>query len=147
MQIAFVGLGKMGGNMVHRILRDSDDIEVVVTDHHQEAMDAGAEGGAAPATTLEELVQKLEKPRNIWLMIPSGAPTQETIQTLLGLLDEGDLIIDGGNSRWTDSAANGAAAEQHGLMCMDGGTSGGAWGAEGGHCRKHAGHGGAGHRG
>jgi 6-phosphogluconate dehydrogenase len=134
MQIGFVGLGKMGGNMVHRILRDSDDIEVVVTDHHQEAMDASAELGAVPTATLEELVQKLEKPRNIWLMIPSGAPTQETVQKLYELLDEGDLIVDGGNSRWTDSAANGATAAQHGIMFMDAGTSGGVWGLEVGYC-------------
>jgi 6-phosphogluconate dehydrogenase len=134
MQIAFVGLGKMGGNMVHRILRDSDGIEVVVNDHHQEAMDAAAELGAVPAASLEEIVQKLDKPRNIWLMIPSGAPTQETIQTLFGLLDEGDLIIDGGNSRWTDSAANGAAAQQHNMEFMDVGTSGGVWGLQVGYC-------------
>jgi 6-phosphogluconate dehydrogenase len=140
MQIGFVGLGKMGGNMVHRILRDSDDIEVVVTDHHQEAIDAAEGHGATGVGQLEELVSNLEKPRNVWLMIPSGAPTQETIQTLLGLLDEGDLIIDGGNSRWTDSAANGAAAEQHGMMFMDVGTSGGVWGLEVGYCMMVGGH-------
>jgi 6-phosphogluconate dehydrogenase len=140
MQIGFVGLGKMGGNMVHRILRDSADIEVVAMDHHQEAIDAAEGHGATGVHELEELVQKLEKPRNIWLMIPSGAPTQETIQTLHGLLDEGDLIIDGGNSRWTDSAANGAAAEQHGLMFMDVGTSGGVWGLEVGYCMMVGGH-------
>ncbi len=134
MQIAFVGLGKMGGNMVHRILRDADDIEVVVTDRSQAPMDEAEKLGAVPAASLEELVQKLEKPRNIWLMIPSGAPTQETVQTLFGLLDEGDLIIDGGNSRWTDSAANGAAAEQHGMHFMDVGTSGGVWGLSVGYC-------------
>jgi 6-phosphogluconate dehydrogenase len=134
MQIAFVGLGKMGGNMVHRILRDSDGIEVVVNDRSQDAMDTAAGFGAVPAASLEELIQKLEKPRNIWLMIPSGAPTQETVQTLFGLLDEGDLIIDGGNSRWTDSAANGAAAQQRGLEFMDVGTSGGVWGLEVGDC-------------
>jgi 6-phosphogluconate dehydrogenase len=140
MQIGFVGLGKMGGNMVHRILRDSEDIEVVAMDHHQEAVDAAEGHGATGVSELEELVQKLEKPRNIWLMIPSGAPTQETIQKLHGLLDEGDLIIDGGNSRWTDSAANGAAAEQHGLMFMDVGTSGGVWGLEVGYCMMVGGH-------
>jgi len=140
MQIGFVGLGKMGGNMVHRILRDSEDIEVVAMDHHQEAVDAAEGHGATGVGELEELVQKLEKPRNIWLMIPSGAPTQETIQKLHGLLDEGDLIIDGGNSRWTDSAANGAAAEQHGLMFMDVGTSGGVWGLEVGYCMMVGGH-------
>jgi 6-phosphogluconate dehydrogenase len=134
MQIGFVGLGRMGGNMVHRILRDSDGIDVVVTDHHQEALDAAGELGAVPSATLEELVQKLEKPRNVWLMIPSGAPTQETIQSLFELLDEGDLIIDGGNSRWTDSAANGATAAQRGIEFMDVGTSGGIWGLEEGYC-------------
>jgi 6-phosphogluconate dehydrogenase len=140
MQIGFVGLGKMGGNMVHRILRDSDAVDVVAMDHHQEAIDAAEGHGATGVRELEELVQKLEKPRNIWLMIPSGAPTQETIQKLHGLLDEGDLIIDGGNSRWTDSAANGAAAEQHGLMFMDVGTSGGVWGLEVGYCMMVGGH-------
>jgi 6-phosphogluconate dehydrogenase len=124
----------MGGNMVHRILRDSDDIEVVVNDRSQDAMDTAAGLGAVPSSSLEELVQKLEKPRNIWLMIPSGAPTQEAIQTLFGLLDEGDLVIDGGNSRWTDSAANGAAAQQHRMEFMDVGTSGGVWGLEVGYC-------------
>jgi 6-phosphogluconate dehydrogenase len=134
MQIGFVGLGKMGGNMVHRIMRDSEQIKVAVTDHHQAAVDAAVELGATPAESLEDLVQKLEKPRAIWLMIPSGAPTQETIQTLFELLDEGDLIIDGGNSRWTDSAANGAAAAQHSIEFCDVGTSGGVWGLQVGYC-------------
>jgi 6-phosphogluconate dehydrogenase len=134
MQIGFVGLGKMGGNMVHRILRDSDEIAVGVTDHHPEPVEAAAKLGATTADSLEDLIQKLEKPRNIWLMIPSGAPTQETIQKLYELLDEGDLIVDGGNSRWTDSAANGAAAAQHGIEFVDVGTSGGVWGLEVGYC-------------
>jgi 6-phosphogluconate dehydrogenase len=134
MQIGFVGLGKMGGNMVHRILRDSDEIEVVAMDRSPDAVQQAQGHGAAAAGSLEELVQKLDKPRNIWLMIPSGAPTQETIQQLYDLLDEGDLIIDGGNSRWTDSAANGAAAAQRGIEFMDVGTSGGVWGLEVGYC-------------
>jgi 6-phosphogluconate dehydrogenase len=134
MQIGFVGLGKMGGNMVHRILRDSEDIAVAVTDRSPEPMEAAAKLGATPADSLEDLIQKLEKPRNIWLMIPSGAPTQETIQKLYELLDEGDLIVDGGNSRWTDSAANGAAGAQHGIEFVDVGTSGGVWGLEVGYC-------------
>ena len=99
MQIGFVGLGKMGGNMVRRILRDSDH-EVVGYNLHREVTDALAqETGMQAAGTLEELVQKLEPPRSIWLMVPSGAPTQQTIQELHELLDKGDLIIDGGNSR------------------------------------------------
>jgi 6-phosphogluconate dehydrogenase len=134
MQIGFVGLGKMGGNMVRRILRDSDH-EVVGFNIEREVTDALAqETGMVPTGALEELVQKLEKPRTVWLMIPSGAPTQQTIQELHELLDEGDLIIDGGNSRWTDSAANGAACAERGLEFMDVGTSGGVWGLQEGYC-------------
>jgi 6-phosphogluconate dehydrogenase len=133
MQIGFVGLGKMGGNMVHRILRDSGHEVVawnVVPEPIEEAVKLGATGGES----LADLVQKLERPRHVWLMIPSGAPTQQTIQELFELLDEGDAIIDGGNSRWTDSAANGAAAAQHGIEFIDVGTSGGVWGLEVGYC-------------
>ncbi|MEA2143590.1 MAG: 6-phosphogluconate dehydrogenase [Solirubrobacteraceae bacterium] len=134
MQIGFVGLGKMGGNMVRRILRDSDH-QVIGYNHDQAAADALAtEAGMTVATSLEDLVSKLDKPRHVWLMIPSGAPTQESIQKLFELLDEGDLIIDGGNSRWTDSAANGAAAAQHGIEFCDVGTSGGVWGLQEGYC-------------
>jgi 6-phosphogluconate dehydrogenase len=133
MQIGFVGLGKMGGNMVHRILRDSDH-EVVAFNRTREPIEEAEKLGATGADSLEDLVQKLEKPRHVWLMIPAGAPTQETIQQLYGLLDEGDLIIDGGNSRWTDSAANGAAAQQKGIEFLDVGTSGGIWGLQVGYC-------------
>jgi len=134
MQIGFVGLGKMGGNMVRRIRRDSDH-EVVGMNREDDIAEALAEEtGMVHASSLEDLIQKLDKPRAIWLMIPSGAPTQDTIQTLYDLLDEGDLIIDGGNSRWTDSAANGAAAKQRGLEFVDVGTSGGVWGLEVGYC-------------
>jgi 6-phosphogluconate dehydrogenase len=133
MQIGFVGLGKMGGNMVARILRDSDH-EVVGWNATEPEIEEAVKHGATGATGLEDLVGKLEKPRNIWLMIPAGAPTQDTINKLLELLDEGDLIIDGGNSRWTDSAANGALCEQHGVEFLDVGTSGGVWGLEVGYC-------------
>jgi 6-phosphogluconate dehydrogenase len=134
MQIGFVGLGKMGGNMVHRILRDSDQLEVVAWNRTPAEIQEAETHGATGAESLEDLVQKLEKPRHIWLMIPAGAPTQETIQQLHGLLDEGDLIVDGGNSRWVDSAANGKAAAERGLEFMDVGTSGGVWGLEVGYC-------------
>jgi 6-phosphogluconate dehydrogenase len=133
MQIGFVGLGKMGGNMVHRILRDSDH-KVVAWNQTPEPIEEAVKLGATGGESLEDLVQKLDKPRTVWLMIPSGAPTQETIQKLLELLDEGDMIVDGGNSRWTDSAANGAAAEQHGMHFCDVGTSGGVWGLQVGYC-------------
>ena len=133
MQIGFVGLGKMGGNMVHRILRDSDH-EVVGWNATEPEIEEAVSHGATGASGLEDLVQKLEKPRHVWLMIPAGAPTQDTINKLLELLDEGDLIIDGGNSRWTDSAANGALCEQNGVEFLDVGTSGGVWGLEVGYC-------------
>ena len=133
MQIGFVGLGKMGGNMVHRILRDSDH-EVVGWNQDPAPIQEAAKLGATAAESLEDLVQKLEKPRHVWLMIPAGAPTQTTIEQLYELLDEGDLIVDGGNSRWTDSAANGATAAQHGIEFVDVGTSGGVWGLEVGYC-------------
>jgi 6-phosphogluconate dehydrogenase len=133
MQIGFVGLGRMGGNMVHRILRDSGH-EVVAWNQTPEPIEEAAKLGASAAESLEDLVQKLERPRAVWLMIPSGAPTQDTIQKLFELLDEGDLIVDGGNSRWTDSAANGAAAAQRGIEFVDVGTSGGVWGLQVGYC-------------
>ncbi len=133
MQIGFVGLGKMGGNMVARILRDSDH-EVVAWNRTEPEIREAEERGATGGSSLADLVSKLDKPRHIWLMIPAGAPTQDTINQLLELLDEGDLIIDGGNSRWTDSAANGALCEQHNLEFLDVGTSGGVWGLSEGYC-------------
>jgi 6-phosphogluconate dehydrogenase len=133
MQIGFVGLGKMGGNMVHRILRDSDH-QVVAWNRAPAPVEEAVKLGATGADSLEDLVQKLEKPRHVWLMIPAGAPTQTTIEKLYELLDEGDLIIDGGNSRWTDSAANGATAAQRGIEFVDVGTSGGVWGLQVGYC-------------
>jgi 6-phosphogluconate dehydrogenase len=133
MQIGFVGLGKMGGNMVHRILRDSDH-EVIAWNRTAEQIREAEGHGATGAESLEDLVQKLEKPRHVWLMIPAGAPTQETIAKLYELLDEGDTIIDGGNSKWTDSRQNGAEAATRGIDFMDVGTSGGIWGLKVGYC-------------
>ncbi|HEY8626117.1 MAG TPA: decarboxylating 6-phosphogluconate dehydrogenase [Solirubrobacteraceae bacterium] len=133
MQIGFVGLGKMGGNMVTRIRRDSDH-EVVAFDFSADAVKAAVGHGASGAETLEELVQKLSPPRSVWIMVPSGKPTSETIDKLLELLSEGDLIIDGGNSRWTDSIARHAHCAERGVKFVDVGTSGGVWGLEVGYC-------------
>src|SRR5438105_13964397 len=101
MQIGFVGLGKMGGNMVHRIRRDSDN-EVVAFDFSEDAVKAAVGVGATGADSLKELAAQLTPPRAVWIMVPAGDPTEQTIDQLLSLLSEGDLIIDGGNSKWTD---------------------------------------------
>src|SRR5947209_7115671 len=133
MQIGFVGLGKMGGNMVHRIRRDSDH-DVVAFDFSEEAVKAAEGHGAQGAGTLEELVGKLDAPRAVWIMVPAGNPTQQTIETLLGLLEKGDTIIDGGNSKWTESVARYAQCAQQDISFIDVGTSGGVWGLEVGYC-------------
>jgi 6-phosphogluconate dehydrogenase len=133
MQLGFIGLGKMGANMVHRIHRDSDH-ECVVFDHHAEAI-AEAEGhGASGSGSLGELVEKLDTPRAVWIMVPSGDPTEQTVQELGELLDEGDTIIDGGNTRWSDDKRRAEALEPKGIHYVDVGTSGGVWGLEVGYC-------------
>jgi 6-phosphogluconate dehydrogenase len=132
-QIGFVGLGKMGGNMVHRIRRDSDHA-VVAFDFAEDAVKAAVEHGASGADSLQELVGQLEAPRNVWIMVPAGDPTQKTIESLLGLLSEGDMIVDGGNSKWTESVARHAQCAEHGVHFVDVGTSGGVWGLEVGYC-------------
>jgi 6-phosphogluconate dehydrogenase len=133
MQLGFVGLGKMGGNMVHRIHRDSDH-KVVAFDHHEESISEAEGRGATGARSLEEMVQKLEKPRAVWIMVPSGDPTQQTVDKLGELLDEGDMVIDGGNTRWTDDKKRAAQLEPKGIHYVDVGTSGGVWGLQVGYC-------------
>jgi 6-phosphogluconate dehydrogenase len=133
MQIGFVGLGKMGGNMVARIRRDSDH-EVVAFDFSADAVKAAEEHGAQGADSLENLVSKLSAPRAVWIMVPAGKPTEETLDTLLELLDEGDVIIDGGNSKWTDSIAHHSKCAEQGVKFLDVGTSGGIWGLSIGYC-------------
>jgi 6-phosphogluconate dehydrogenase len=133
MQIGFVGLGKMGGNMVHRIHRDSDH-QVVAFDFSEEAV-AGAEGhGATGAGSLEDLVAKLEAPRTVWVMVPAGEPTQTTVERLGELLEAGDAIVDGGNSKWTDDLRRSEALAAKGIDYVDVGVSGGVWGLEVGYC-------------
>jgi len=133
-QIGFVGLGRMGGNMVARIKRDSDH-EVVAYDRDPATVEkVTAATGARGADSLADLVAQLQAPRMVWIMVPAGGPTQETVDALASLLDEGDMIIDGGNSKWTDDRARAAALSEAGIDYLDVGTSGGVWGLEVGYC-------------
>jgi 6-phosphogluconate dehydrogenase len=133
MKLGFVGLGKMGGNMVHRIHRDSDH-EVVAFDFSQEAIEQAAEHGATAAGSLEDLVSKLEAPRTVWIMVPAGEPTQQTVDALAELLEPGDAIVDGGNSKWTDDKLRAQALADKDIGYVDVGTSGGVWGIDVGYC-------------
>ncbi len=133
MQLGFVGLGKMGGNMVHRIHRDSDH-QVVAFDRNQENVTSAEGHGAIGASSLEELVSKLEAPRAVWIMVPAGEATQSTVDALAALLEEDDVIVDGGNSKWTDDQLRSVALAEDGIDYVDVGTSGGVWGLDVGYC-------------
>jgi 6-phosphogluconate dehydrogenase len=133
MQLGFVGLGRMGGNMVHRIHRDSDH-QVVAFDFSDEAVSEAEGHGASGASSLEDLVSKLEAPRTVWVMVPSGDATEQTVTQLGELLDEGDTVVDGGNTRWTDDKRRAEALAEKGIHYVDVGTSGGVWGIKVGYC-------------
>ena len=133
MQLGFVGLGKMGGNMVHRIHRDSDH-EVVAFDFSEDAVKEAEGHGASGAGSLEDVVEKLEAPRAVWIMVPAGDPTEQTVEKLGELLDEGDMVIDGGNSRWSDDKRRAEMLAAKGIDYVDVGTSGGVWGLQVGYC-------------
>jgi 6-phosphogluconate dehydrogenase len=122
MQLGLIGLGKMGGNMRERLRRAGH--EVVGFDRNPEVSDVDS---------LESLVGALSAPRVVWVMVPSGEPTRETVKTLGGLLSEGDLVIDGGNSRFTDDTVNAEALAASGIGYVDCGVSGGVWGLENGY--------------
>ena len=132
MDIGMVGLGRMGAGLTRRLLDDGH--RVVAFDRSPETIEAVAADGAEPAATLEQLRDKLEPPRTVWVMVPSGAPTQEAIDRLAGLLDPGDVLIDGGNSHFQDSVARARALGAKGISFLDVGTSGGVWGLKEGFC-------------
>jgi 6-phosphogluconate dehydrogenase len=133
MQIGFVGLGKMGANMVARLRRQAD-LEVVAHDRDPVAVRAATEHGASGAASLEEVVANLAPPRLVWLMIPAGRPTQDTVDRLAALLAPGDAVVDGGNSKWTDDKRRAEQLAAKGVDYVDVGTSGGVWGLEEGYC-------------
>jgi 6-phosphogluconate dehydrogenase len=132
MRIAMIGLGKMGANMTERLLKDGH--EVVAFDLNDKARDAVAKFGADPATTLEEVVAKLPTPRAIWLMLPAGKITNETVDTLAEHLEAGDVIVDGGNSNYKDAIEYAERLKPKGIGFVDAGTSGGVWGLTEGYC-------------
>ncbi|MGH2749178.1 MAG: phosphogluconate dehydrogenase (NAD(+)-dependent, decarboxylating) [Actinomycetota bacterium] len=132
MQIGMVGLGRMGANMTLRLLRGGH--EVVVFDVNEDAVAKSAAEGATAAGSLEELVQKLDPPRAVWVMVPAGTITADTVESLGELLSGGDAVIDGGNSRYTDSVTHSERLGARGISFVDAGTSGGVWGLEEGYC-------------
>jgi 6-phosphogluconate dehydrogenase len=132
-QIGFVGLGKMGGNMVHRIRRDSEH-EVVGYARSERSVKEAVKRGAIGASSLRDLVRKLRPPRMVWLMLPAGHTTEETVEKLARLLERGDMIIDGGNSRWTDDKRRAQELKRRRIDYVDVGVSGGVWGLEVGYC-------------
>ena len=138
MQIGMVGLGRMGGNMVRRLLHGGH--QCVVFDRNPQAVAELAGQGAIGAASLDGFVAKLAKPRTAWLMLPAGEITEATVNALAGQLEAGDAIIDGGNSYYKDDVRRAAALAGKGIHYLDAGTSGGIWGLERGYCLMIGGH-------
>jgi len=132
MRIGFIGLGRMGANMVRRLLRDGH--EIVAYNRTPERTQEIAKEGAEPALTIEELVGKLARPRAVWIMVPAGDATEAQIAELLEHLEPGDTIIDGGNTNFHDDVRRQASLKAKGIGYIDAGTSGGIWGLQVGYC-------------
>jgi 6-phosphogluconate dehydrogenase len=132
MQLGIVGLGRMGGNISRRLMRDGHS--TVVYDQSEQAVQGLASEGAMGATDLADLVSKLQAPRAVWVMLPAGAPTEDTIEALSALLSPDDVIIDGGNTLYKDDIRRAKSLAQKQLHYVDVGTSGGVWGLDRGFC-------------
>jgi 6-phosphogluconate dehydrogenase len=131
MDIAMIGLGKMGANMALRLMDGGH--RVVAYDIDAQAVEAAEAAGAMGARTLDEVVSKLPVPRVVWVMVPSGKITDDTITAIASRLSAGDIIIDGGNSNYKDSIRHAAEVAEHGVSFLDAGTSGGVWGLKEGY--------------
>jgi 6-phosphogluconate dehydrogenase len=132
MQLGFIGLGKMGGFMVERLLHDKH--EIVGFDLSPEVVKNIASKGMTGSTSMEDMVSKLKGRKAVWVMVPAGKPTEDTIQKLVSLLNKGDIIIDGGNSMFKDDIRRAKELKEKGLNYVDVGTSGGVWGLKNGYC-------------
>src|SRR5215469_8416278 len=132
MQMGMVGLGRMGANMTRRLMRGGH--QIVVSDLSPDAVKGLAGEGAVGSTSLQDLVSKLKAPRAVWIMVPAGGPTEQTVQTLAQSLENGDTIIDGGNSYFKDDVRRSKSLTDKGIHYVDVGTSGGVWGLERGYC-------------
>ena len=132
MQIGMIGLGRMGGNMVRRLLQDGH--ECVVYDRNPAAVEELSKEGAIGATSLDDFVAKLTVPKTAWVMVPAGAPTEATVRDLGERLSAGDVVIDGGNSHFKDDVRRASELKEKGIHYVDAGTSGGVWGLERGYC-------------
>jgi 6-phosphogluconate dehydrogenase len=132
MQLGMIGLGRMGGNIVRRLMRSGHT--TVVYDRDAKAVAALAADGSVGTGNLQVFISKLEKPRTVWVMLPAGKVTEGTIAEIAKLMDAGDVIIDGGNTFWQDDVRRGKALQEHGLHYVDVGTSGGVWGIDRGYC-------------
>ena len=132
MQLGMVGLGRMGANMTRRLMRG--DHTMVVSDLSPDAVKGLAGEGALASSSLDDLVSKLTAPRAVWIMVPSGDPTEKTVQALLGRMQAGDTIIDGGNSYFKDDVRRSKLCAAKGVHYVDVGTSGGVWGLDRGYC-------------
>ena len=131
MELGMIGLGRMGSNMVQRLLRASH--QCVVYDIHLEAVEALVKEGAVGTTSLEDFAKKLKLPRTVWMMVPA-AVVDPTLKALIPLLEKDDVVIDGGNSYYQDDIRRAAELEPKGIHYVDAGTSGGVWGSERGYC-------------
>ncbi len=132
MQLGMIGLGRMGGNIVRRLMRGGH--ECFVFDRNPATVAALAKEGAVPAGGLANLVSKMKPRRAVWVMLPAGNPTEATVSELAGLLEEGDIVVDGGNSFYKDDIRRAAMLKAKGLHYLDAGTSGGIWGLDRGYC-------------
>jgi 6-phosphogluconate dehydrogenase len=132
MQLGMVGLGRMGANLARRLMRNGH--RCVVFNRTRGPVDALVREGAVGSSSLEELVAKLDKPRAAWVMLPAGQPTENTVSELGRLMDQGDIVIDGGNSFYKDDIRRAQALQARGVHYVDVGTSGGVWGLERGYC-------------